>query len=197
MSLHKQVPDPVGLVGFLIGSGFIGLIVLFVAGSALSDPGGWRGVALTATWLLPLAGLSWLALVRPTGAVGVLTVLTLLPLGFGVWNLVDHDGVRGWEDSHGPVSLVLLVTLAAGLVVLGYARPMVAGVLLLVATLVPAVLGVVGAGDDRLRELSINVVVAPLVATGVLYVVAGTRRSRRRPAPSGAGLGPSQATPEG
>ena len=39
-------------------------------------------------------------------------------------------------------------------------------------------LGMVGAGGDWLRELSINVVGAPLVATGLLYVVAAARRSR-------------------
>jgi hypothetical protein len=53
MSLHKPVtPDAVALVGFLLGSGFVGLVVLFVTGAALTDPGGWRSIGLTAAWLL-------------------------------------------------------------------------------------------------------------------------------------------------
>ncbi|HET9997486.1 MAG TPA: hypothetical protein VFQ17_08235 [Nocardioides sp.] len=184
MRLHTPTdPDPIRLVGFLLGSGFVGLVVLFVSGAALTDPGGWRGVGLTVAWLLPLVGLSSLALLHPRSAIPVLAVLTLLPVGFGAWNVMDHDSVRGWEDSHGPVSLVLLVGVAAGLVVLGLSRPGVAGMLLLIATLVPTVLGMVGAGGDWPHELSINLVAAPLVATGVLFVVAAKRPNRTPESP--------------
>ncbi|HET9647265.1 MAG TPA: hypothetical protein VFP34_03435 [Microlunatus sp.] len=165
-------------VGFGIGAAHVGLVILILGGSILTDPGGWTGIGLTLAWLVPALALAALALLRPTVAVPLLAVLTLLPVGMGFWSLVDYQGARDWEDSHGPISLVFLVVVAAGLVVLGLARPTTAGVLLLVATVAPAALAMIGAGSDWFDPLSISLVTAPLVAAGVLYVVAGVRRSR-------------------
>ena len=164
-----------GWVGFGIGAMFVGFIALFVAGETLVDPGGWQGVGLTAAWLLPMLALAVLALLRPAAAVPVLAVATLLPLGFGVWSLLDYEGARGWEDSHGPLGLLLLLVVAAGLVVLGLARPWEAGVLLLVATVGPALLTMVGAGSDWLEPMSIAFITGPLVAAGVLFLLAARR----------------------
>jgi hypothetical protein len=166
----------VAWVGFAIGSAYLGLVVLILAGSTLTDPGGWLGIGLTAAWLLPTLALAVLALLRPSAAVPVLAILTLMPVGMGFWSLVDYQGARDWEDHNGPISLVLLIVVAAGLLLLGLALPTTAGVLLLIATVAPSVLALIGAGDNWFEPLSISLVTAPLVAAGVLYVVAGTRR---------------------
>ena len=164
----------VAWVGFGIGSGYLGFIMLTVTGYTLADPGGWLAIGLMAAWLVPALALAVLALLRPSVAVPVLATLTLLPVGFGAWSLLDYHGARQWEDNNGPISLMLLVVVAAGLLVLGLTLPAQAGVLLLVATVVPAVLATSGAGSDWLDPLSISLVTAPLVATGVLDVLAGT-----------------------
>lgn len=158
-------------VAFGISASFLGLIVLVVAGYALTDPGGWRGFGLTVVWLVPLAGLAVLGLLRPSAAVPTLAVLTLLPLGFGAWSLVDFEGAHDWEDGVGPISLVLLVVVAAGLVTLGLSRPTVAGALLLVATVGPVLLAMVGAGSDW----RVAVATVPFAITGALFLVAGAQ----------------------
>lgn len=167
----------VAWVGFGISAAFLGMVVLFVAGYALTDPGGWRGFGLTAAWLLPLAILAALGLLRPSAAVSTLAVLTVLPVGFGVWSLVDFEGAHDWEDGVGPISLVLLVVVAAGLVMLGLSRPTAAGTLLLVATVGPAVLAMLGAGSRWHVPLSVSLVTVPFVITAALFLVAGAQGS--------------------
>lgn len=44
----------------------------FIAGEAMSGPGGWRGAGLVALWTVPLAGLAVLAWYRPAQATTVL-----------------------------------------------------------------------------------------------------------------------------
>lgn len=60
-----------------------------MAGETLADPSGWRGLGLVALWLMPLLVLSVLAYARPAAAVPILAVASLVPVGLGVWALVD------------------------------------------------------------------------------------------------------------
>jgi hypothetical protein len=158
---------------------------LMVAGYTLTDPGGWTGLGLTALWVVPTLGLAALSFYRPDTAVPVLAVASLVPLGFGVWTLVDYDGARGWEDQHGPVSLVFVLVVGLSLAVEGLSRPTPAGVMMLGITVVPLVLSMVGAGSDWGQALSIGLLAAPVVAGGVLYLIAGRSRTG-----SGADTGP-------
>lgn len=160
-------------VGFAIAAGFLALACLMVAGYGLTDPGGWKGLGLTALWLGPLVALSALAFYRPDASIPVLAVATLPAVGFGVWALLDYEGARGWEDQNGPVSLVLVLVVAPALVVLGLSRPRPAGLLLVGVTVVPLVLEMIGAGSQWLMALSIGVVYAPILIGGVLYLIAG------------------------
>jgi hypothetical protein len=164
-------------VGFGVTVAFLGLAGLMVAGYTLTDPGGWTGLGLTALWVLPLLGLAALSFYRPDAAVPVLAVASLVPIGFGVWTLVDYAGVRGWEDQHGPVALVFLLVLGLPLAVEGLSRPTPAGLLMLGITVVPLVLSLVGAGSDWVEALSIGLLTTPVVVGGVLYLVAGRSRS--------------------
>ena len=91
----------------------------------------------------------------------MLAVVALAPIAFGVMFLLDFDRWTAWEDQHGPLSLVLLVAVAAPLAVLGLARPTAAGSLMLAASLVPVLLSTIGAGSDWARPLSIGLVIAP------------------------------------
>jgi hypothetical protein len=50
----------------------------FVAGDALADPGGWRAVAMTASWALPLTAMRIFALRRAAAAGPVLVGTTAL-----------------------------------------------------------------------------------------------------------------------
>jgi hypothetical protein len=172
-------------VGFAVTVAFLGLAGFMVAGYTLTDPGGWTGLGLTALWVVPTLALAALSFYRPDTAVPVLAVASLVPLGFGVWTLVDYDGARGWEDQHGPVSLVFVLVVGLSLAVEGLSRPTPAGVMMLGITVVPLVLSMVGAGSDWGQALSIGLLAAPVVAGGVLYVLAGRSRTG-----SGADTGP-------
>jgi hypothetical protein len=170
-------------VGFSVTLAFLGLAGVMVAGYTLTDPGGWTGLGLTALWVLPTLGLVALSFYRPDLAVPVLGVASLAPLAFGVWTLVDYDGARGWEDQHGPVSLVLVLVVGLALAVEGLTRPMSAGLMMLAITVVPWVLSVVGAGSDWGQALSIGLLTVPVVVSGVLYVLAGRADYRAHTGP--------------
>lgn len=62
------------MLGVLLGAVFSGMLVLFVGGEILSDPGGTQGALMVAAWLvLPLL-LSILALVQPSLAYRILVI---------------------------------------------------------------------------------------------------------------------------
>ena len=164
-------------VGFSVTVAFLGLAGLMVAGYTLTDPGGWTGLGLTALWVVPTLVLAVLSFYRPDSAIPVLAAASLLPIGFGVWTLVDYAGARDWEDQHGPVALVFILTVGVPLAVAGLSRPMPAGLLMLGITVVPLVLSVVGAGNEWGQALSIGLLSAPVVIGGVLYVLAGRSQS--------------------
>lgn len=168
------------LTGFVVGAAFVGLAALFVAGSAFADPGGWAAVGMTAAWLVPLVALVALAFWRPRQSVPVLVVAALLPLALGAWSLVDPAAARDWENRVGPVGLVVLLVVGAGLVTLGLSRPGLAGAVLLVVTVVPPLLAALAPGDGRGAPLSLALLTLPLVVTAVLYL-AGTRARGRDP----------------
>ncbi len=175
-------------VSFAVTLSFVALATLMIVGTAFTDPGGWTGVGLTAAWLVPTLALTALAFYRPVTALWVLAVAATIPVAFGMWALLDYPAMSGWEDRTGPVSLVLLLVVALPLGVAGLSRPGPAGALLTLATVVPWLLAVVGAGSEWGRALSIGLVSVPLLAAGVLDLVA----ARHRPA-SGAHRAPRTA----
>ena len=164
-------------VGFALSMGFCALAGFMIAGYTLTDPGGWAGLGLTALWLVPAIGLAALAFYRPDTAIPVLALATLLPVGFGVWTLVDYEGARGWEDQTGPVSLVFLLVIAVPLAVEGLSRPTPAGLLMVGMILVPLALSMIGAGSEWGLALSIGVLAIPVLVGGVLYLLAGRSRT--------------------
>jgi hypothetical protein len=161
--------------------GFVSLVTLFVGGSAVTDPGGWVGIGGTAIWVLAICGLSLLALYRPGAALVVLAVAACSPLAFGVWSLMDHGAAHDWEDSHGPLSLVLIVAICAPAGMAGLVRPRAAGYLILTVSVVPLLLEAVGAASHFYEPLSVGLLLAPLVAGGVLFLLSGRQQGQPHP----------------
>lgn len=159
--------------------GFTGFVGLFVVGESATDPGGWVGIGGSAAWVLVMAGLGAWAFYRPSGALVALTVLACAPLAYGVWSLLDYETASNWEDSHGPISLVLSLTVCAPAAAAGLFRPRPAGYLILVASAAPIVLAAIGAASKFYRPLSIGLLLLPIVVSGALFVLA-ERQQRRR-----------------
>jgi hypothetical protein len=130
--------------------------------------------------VVPTLGLTPLSFSRPDAALPVLAVATLVPIGCGVWTLKDYAGAGGWEDQHGPVSLVFVLAVGLPLAVEGLSRPTPAGLLMLGMTVVPLVLSIIGAGSEWGRALSIGLLSAPVVAGGVLFLLAGRAQTGSR-----------------
>ena len=170
-----------------IMAAFTVLAGLSISGYALADPGGSEGIALVASWAVPLAGLAALAWLRPSWAVPVLTVLTALLVVAGIWFAVDSASWRTFENANGPVRAVAVLVVAFPAAVLGLKRTAVAGWLLLAVGFGPIALSALGslAGVVSLSAIS----VIPLI-TGLLYLVAArmTRTAQStdhlRPAPA-------------
>jgi hypothetical protein len=178
-----EAVDPVRKAALALTLGFVAFVTLFVGGSAVTDPGGWVGIGGTAVLVLAVAGSSLLALRRPGAALVVLAVAAGAPLAFGLWSLLDYRAAHDWEDSHGPLSLVLVVAICAPAAVAGLVRPRAAGYLILTVSLVPLLLAAVGAASRFYEPLSSGLLLAPLVVAGVLFV--GSGRDPGRPHPSG------------
>ncbi|MDF2146742.1 hypothetical protein [Knoellia sp. p5-6-4] len=158
--------------GFAVMAAFGGFTSLMLVGYTVTDVGGWEAIGLIAAVGVPLGLLCLLAWLRPSVAVPVLAVVSLVPIAFGVLQLLDYGRWSDWEDQNGPVGLVLVLIVGVALAVLGLSRPAEAGALLLAIVVVPLVLSMVGAGDQWARPLSIALVLVPAVVSGVLFLLA-------------------------
>ena len=168
------------LLGTLLGTIFSGLLVLFIAGEILSDPGGTQGIALVVAWLALPVLLSILALVRPGAAYPVLAVVVGLVLLAALVAIPMSGAVWEFEDTHGPINLIVIIGTLIPLIALGRAMPARAGLLMLVAI----------AGFVAFQSISLllasqwsvilvfAVLMPPFLAVAILFVIAGVRASR-------------------
>ena len=74
------------IVGLVLTSLFAAFGILFAAGYAFEDPGGWQGVAIFACMVVPLAVLTWLARSRPVAGLRWVLVGAVLLL---VWAVLE------------------------------------------------------------------------------------------------------------
>jgi hypothetical protein len=153
---------------------------IFVAGETFDDPGGWPAVGMTAAWLVPLVALSVLAVRRPQSAGPVFIAATASVAGF---TLADSAFGIIPRDDWGPVAAIVVFALGVALAFLGLHRPMLAGVLMVIAalaqlaaTLLSTAVRATGEqpGPSSVVGGSSGVVIVPLLVVGFLFVVAGS-----------------------
>jgi len=167
-------------LGVVCGAAFSGLIVLFIGGEILSDPGGLAGLGLVLGWLVVPVMLSVLALVRPRAAYPVLVVMVALVLVAGLATIPFAGPVWEFEDTHGPINLVVLIAALIPLVALGRSMPGRAGWLMIITI----------AGSVAFQSVSLLLVgqwsvilvfvvlMPPYLAAAVLLIIAGAQASR-------------------
>lgn len=176
------------LLGTLLGAIFGGMLVLFIAGEILSDPGGVQGVVLVLAWLVVPLLLAILALVRPGAGYSVLVVLVGVVLLSTLAAIPLADAVWEFEDTHGPINLMVIIGVLIPLVALGRSMPARAGWLMIAviagfSILQAMSLALVGQWSV---VLVLMVLMAPFIAVAILFMIAGAkaRGQRRSPRPS-------------
>ena len=114
-----------------------GFFALFVAGEALTDPGGWAGVALVVVWALPLGALAVLGFTRPDQVRAVFVVLTGAVAAMTLWFVLDRHGWSSFEDRHGPVRTIASFALLFALSFYAWKRPWSGGWMMLIVSVLP------------------------------------------------------------
>jgi hypothetical protein len=153
----------------------------WIAAEASADSGGWQAAGLVATWLVPLAVLLAVSWYRTDFAVVLLSALTAVAVGIGIWFAVDPEPWRAFEHDNGPVRAVVTFVLAAPIALLGWTRPRSAGELLLVLGVVPVVLAAAGTLSGLGSLIAVSV---PPTLTGTLYLLADTLAKRPSATPT-------------
>lgn len=163
--------------------------LLFAAGYAVEDPGGWAAAGLISAQLVPIIILAVLALWKPAWAAPVFVVITVLVVLFNIL-----DSAFGLLDRNvlGPIGSISVLALALSLGFLGLRRTTLAGILLVVLAVAQFVATVVGffsrmAGMDEAPPIgamlggSSGVVVVPILIVGILFWVAGALATKSKP----------------
>lgn len=162
-------------LGVVCGAAFSALIVLFIGGEILADPGGLVGLGLVLAWLAVPTLLCALALVRPQAAYPALVVMVALVLIASLATIPFAGPMWDFEDTHGPVNLVVLIAALIPLVALGRSMPGRAGWLMIITI----------AGSVAFQSVSLllvgqwsvilvfAVLMAPYAAVAILLIIAG------------------------
>lgn len=124
--------------------GFALLGGLFIAGYALEDPGGSEGAILVASWAVPMAVLSILAWHKPTLVKPILLIFVALALIANIVTLAFPKEYWTFFNSEGPWLGVGSFAFTVVATVYGYhADRKLAGILLVIITVVPFVIALV------------------------------------------------------
>jgi hypothetical protein len=107
-------------------------------------------------------------------------------IGMSIWFAVSPEGWRSFEDRNGPIRTIAVFALAAAVAVLGLKRTAVAGVMLLVLSIVPIAVSSLG---SNLGFTSLVVASSPAFVTGILYLLSAFVAGRSAP-PRRAEAGP-------
>ena len=163
------------VAGVVLGAAFSGLLILFISAEILTDPGGTTGLLLVLAWLTLPAVLTLLALLRPTAAYPVLVVMVGLVLLAAAASIPFALQAWEFEDTHGPINLMILLGALVPLIALGRAMPTRAGWLLIITIVGSLVLQgisllIVGQASVILVFL---VLMPPFIIVAVLLILAG------------------------
>ena len=148
--------------------------ILMLVGESITDLGAAEALPMLGVWTLAAIAYLTLAWVRPKLSVRLLAVLSVLPIGLGVWSAVDAGGFGGWLDQVGPLNLVVTYLLVLTAAVVAAHRPRPAGVLMAIIAGVPALLPLLVPSEALSRELIIGALNLPAVIAAVLLILAGT-----------------------
>lgn len=161
-----------------------GLVAItFVVGEAMTAPGGWAGLGLSASWLLPSAILAVLAWRHPDAEAPVLAAATGALVVLAAWAVVPAGGWEAAESTYGPVRAVATVAATCVLGLYGWRRPRLAGELLMLVAVTPVVGLVLGSMLSALLGVggvtwqlptSMAVVSLPAAALGGLHLLIGS-----------------------
>lgn len=154
---------------------------MFIVGETFTDPGGAEAVWLIASWLVPMVGLSLLAWFRPRAAFPVLSVLLVVGLVVSAWTEI---GLEDFREDQGPLDAISLFAVSiVPLGVLGWHRPSISGVLLLVAAVLPTVFLQIGSTVPLGASLGGSTAAAtvPGCVAGLLYLLAAWFERRAAP----------------
>jgi hypothetical protein len=187
------------ITGVVLTSLFAGLGILFAAGYAFEDPGGWQGVALFALAVVPLGVLTWAARKHP--AVALRWVLAGVVLLFA-WPLVE----RFVDLVDMPVVPQAALVLSVPAAVLGLRNARRGAELLLLIAASPALAMVMRMVEARGPEgegpslgdalgWSSGIVVVPLLLFAAIFLVASLL-DPQRPEVGGTSDAPAPRAPE-
>lgn len=162
------------LIGGIVGLASAGMWTLFVAAEIISDPGGLVGVMWIASWFVPTIAVTFVTLFWPRFARALLTTLMAIFVLGMISTLVNAQRWYDFENSYGPVQLVIVLGLSVPVVLLGRTEPRWAGWLLVILVVTPLLVGLGAFIGVRVMggAIAMLVVGLPLLATGVLYLVA-------------------------
>lgn len=165
------------LLGTVLGAIFSGMLVLFVAGEILGDPGGTQGIVMVTAWLAAPALLSILAIVRPSAAYPILAVVVGLVLLVSIVAIPLANAVWEFEETHGPINLLVIIGALIPPVALGRTMPGCAGMLMLI--LIVGFVAFQAISLLLVGQWSVILVFAilmpPFAAVAVLFVIAGVK----------------------
>ena len=120
------------VAGLVLGAAVSGLLILFMSGEILTDPGGVTGLLAVLAWLAVPAVLTILAILRPAAAYPILVATVGLVLLAAAVSIPLARQVWEFEDTHGPINLMILLGALVPLVALGRAMPARAGWLMII-----------------------------------------------------------------
>jgi hypothetical protein len=148
---------------------FGGIGGLIIARQSFSEHPGLIGFAFTSAWLFPMVIGCWLAWRRPMIAFPLLMIWAMSILGLLVWQALSPSWWITVIDSNGPIITAAIFALAPPLAIYGYDRRTRYIGLLLIGLPLLNMLATSNTDSSGNTNLLITL---PVLATGVLYLVA-------------------------
>jgi hypothetical protein len=160
-------------VAVVMALAFGALAALFIAGEALTDPGGAAGWVITAAWAVPMVGASVWAWLSPRTAEPLVWIAVSAVVLLSAWWAVDSDGWSDLMDARGPVIPVAALAVGVPVAVWGFRRPLRGGAALLAVGLGPIVAASLASGGQAFAVAgAVGAITGPLFVAGGLYLLA-------------------------
>ena len=142
---------------------------LVTINQTLADHSGLFGLAFTSAWLFPMVIGCWLAWRRPMIAFPLLMIWSMSVLGLLLWQSLAPSRWNTILNSNGPIITTAMFALTAPLAIYGYKRRTRFVALILIGL---SVLNALATSNTESGENSELVVTIPVLAAGVLFLIA-------------------------